>query len=150
LIRAGESDNDAVSETFSNVTNFILLLLALFVAISLGTVRWWLPLLFPGFTPATTQLALRLTYLTFPSVVFLALSGLLAAVLNRYNRFTLPAFAPALSSVFVIAAALLSGGERAIYIVGFATAAGAIAQFLLLVPAAARLGIRYRPILNVR
>src|SRR4029077_10639947 len=39
-------------------------------------------------------------------------------------------------------------GEKAIYLVGIATAVGFLLQFLLLVPAMAYLGIRYRPLLR--
>jgi len=70
--------------------------------------------------------------------------------LNGFHKFALGAFAPALSSIVVIAAIFLAHGDRAIYFVAIATAAGFLVQDVLLVPAVASLGIRYKPVFNFR
>lgn len=143
-------DRARASETFSIVTNFVLLLLALMVACGMLAAPTWLPLLFAGFSPATLALTVRLIYIVFPAVLFLALSGILTAALNGFHRFALPALAPALSSIAVIAAAVFARGDHAVYIVGAATAAGFALQGVFLIPAAASLGLRYRPVLDLR
>jgi putative peptidoglycan lipid II flippase len=149
LLQADESgDRDKLSETFSVVTSFVLLFLVAIVSCAMFTAHEWLGLLFPGFSPPTMAVSARLIYIIFPSVLFVALAGLLTAVLNGFHKFALAASAPALSSIAVIAAAFLARGEKAIYIVGIATAVGFLLQFLLLVPATAYLGIRYRPSLR--
>ena len=143
-----EADAARRSQTFSVVTNFALLLLLVLVACCLPGAHRWLSWLFPGFSPATLEMAVRLVYIIFPAVLFLAVAGILTAVLNGSHRFALAAFAPALSSITVIATVLFARGDRAIYAVGIATAAGFLLQCLVLVPATAALGIRYRPVLN--
>lgn len=143
-------DRAKLSQTFSVITNFVLLFLAAIVCCALVTASKWLPLLFPGFGTATAEVTLRLIYIIFPSVVFVALAGILTATLNAFHKFSLAAIAPALSSITVIAAALLAHGNRAIYVVGWATAVGFVLQLLLLVPAIAALGIGYRPVLSLR
>ena len=149
LLQADASgDRDKLSETFSVVTSFVLLFLIAIVSCAMITAHRWLGLLFPGFSASTMAVSVRLIYIIFPSVLFVALAGLLTAVLNGFHKFALAAFAPALSSVAVVAAALLARGEKAIEIVGIATAVGFLLQFLLLVPATAYLGIRYRPLLR--
>lgn len=146
LLQADESgDRDRLSETFSVVTSFVLLFLIAIVSCAMITAHEWLGLLFPGFSAPTLAVSARLIYIIFPSVIFVALAGLLTAALNGFHKFALAALAPALSSITVVAAVLLARGEEAIYIVGIATAAGFLLQFLLLVPATAALGIRYRP-----
>jgi len=70
--------------------------------------------------------------------------------LNGHNRFALVSVAPAFASTAVIVAAFFARGDRAVYIVGIATAIGFLLQCLMLVPAAASLGIRYRPNFNFR
>ena len=141
-------DRVRLSETFSVVTTFVLLLLVTTITAGMVTVRWWLPLLFSGFGPATISTTIRLVYIIFPAVLFVALAGILTAVQNGFQKFALAAFAPALSSITVIVAALLAHGDKAIYIVGFATAFGFILQFVFLLPATAFLGIRYTFTLN--
>jgi len=143
-------DRSRVSETFSVVMNFILLVMIAAVTCGVVTAHRWLPLLFPGFDRVTSALAVRLIYIILPAIVFLALTGIFTAVLNAYHKFALAAFAPALSSVAIISAALLVRGERAIYGVGIATTIGFMFQCFLLLPAVARLGVGYRPIFNFR
>src|ERR1051325_676245 len=138
------------SEAFSVVTNFSLLVLIFVISLALPGAHVWLAWLFPGFSPATLGVAVHLVYLIFPAVIFLAGAGILTSVLNGYHKFALASFAPAIASTAVITAVLLARGERAIYVVGVATAAGFLLQFLVLAPAAASLGIRYRPIFNFR
>ncbi len=150
LSRDDEQSPAKISETFSVITNFVLLVLLLAVAIATATARYWLPRLFAGFTPVSNALAIQLTYIVLPAVMFLALAGILTAVLNGFHRFTVATFAPALSSICVIAAVWLSKGNIAIYVVTIATAVGFLLQCLVLLPAAASLGIQYRPILNLR
>src|SRR5207247_2635865 len=142
--------SDLVSETFSVVMNFILLVMIAAVTCGVVTAHRWLPLLFRGFDRVTSALAVRLIYIILPAIVFLALTGIFTAVLNAYHKFALAAFAPALSSVAIISAALLVRGERAIYGVGIATTIGFMFQCFLLLPAVARLGVGYRPIFNFR
>ena len=143
-------DRDRLSETFSVVTTFVLFLLLTTISAGIITVHWWLPLLFSGFGAATMNTATRLVYIIFPAVLFVALAGILTAVLNGFHKFGLAASAPALSSVSVIGAALVARGDKAIYIVGYATALGFILQFILLLPGTAILGIRYRFVVDLR
>lgn len=138
------------SQSFSVVTTFSLLVLVIIIAFLLPSAHFWLGWLFPGFSPRTMALAVELVFIIFPAVVFLAGAGILTAVLNGRHKFALASFAPAFASGVVIAAVLFARGERAIYVVGAATAAGFLLQFLVLVPAAASLGIRYRPDFNFR
>ena len=148
-----ESPDEApekASVTFSVITNFALLV---FVAIvSCGTIaaRLWLPVLFPGFDSSTAELAVRLIYVIFPALPFLAVAGILTALLNGFHKFWLAAFAPAVASISVIAAALFLHGNHAIYAVGIATATGFVLQCVVLLPATASLRVRYRPILDFR
>ena len=138
------------SEIFSVITSFVIATLALVLGVALLTVHYWLPLLFAGFDPATSALAVRLTQIILPGILFLALAGILTGLLNGFHRFALAAFAPALSSLTIIAAVVFARGPNAILIVGVATTVGFFAQFVLLVPSAFRLGIRFRPWLALR
>lgn len=145
-----DEDPAKASVTFSVITNFALLVLVVIVSCGVMSARFWLPRLFPGFNPATADLAVRLVYFIFPALPFLAVTGILTALLNGFHKFWLAALTPAVSSISVISAALILHGDRAIYGVGIATAVGFILQCAVLLPGAASLGVRYRPILNFR
>jgi putative peptidoglycan lipid II flippase len=145
-----EQDPGKASSTFSVITNFTLLVFVVIVICGTVGARFWLPWLFPGFRPSTAELAVRLVYIVFPALPFLAIAGILTALLNGFHRFVIAALAPAISSIAVIVAALFLHGERAIYAVGAATAVGFLLQCAVLLPATASLNIRYRPILDFR
>lgn len=144
------ADEGKKSQAFSVVATFSLLVLVLIISFSLPAAHLWLGWLFPGFSPVTMDLAVHLVFIIFPAVIFLAGAGILTAVLNGCHKFALASFAPAFASAAVIGAVFFARGERAIYVVGIATAGGFLLQFLVLVPAAASLGIRYRPDFNFR
>jgi len=145
-----EEDPEKASQTFSIITNFTLLVFAVIVLCGTLGARWWLPVLFPGFKPATAELAVRLVYIIFPALPFLAIAGILTALLNGFHRFLAAAIAPAVSSVAVIFAALFLRGENAIYAVGIATAIGFVLQCAVLLPASGALSIRYSLLLDFR
>lgn len=141
-------DREQISKTFSNVANFVLLILSFATLICVLTAQYWLPMLFAGFSAETMKVAVHLTYIIFPAVLFLAFSGILTAVLNGFHRFALAAFAPALGSIAVITGVLIAHGEKAIYLAGTATAIGFALQCSMLIPATRSLGIRYHPVLR--
>jgi putative peptidoglycan lipid II flippase len=142
------NDRQKISETFSVITTFALVTLTIAVLCGMATARLWLPWLFSGYGPVTMELTLRLTYIIFPAVLFLAVAGILTAVLNGFHKFALPAFAPAIASIIVIVSIVAARGSNAIYTVSIATAIGFLLQCLVLVPATAALGLNFRPSLN--
>lgn len=89
---------------------FSALALAVIVVVVAGIVA--APLIItvfaPGFTRDPHQLSLSVTLLrmTFPYLLFIALTALLSGVLNTFGRFAIPAFTPALLNVSFITAAL--------------------------------------------
>ncbi len=145
-----ENRPEEASTTFSVITNFTLLVLLGIMACFLAGAHRWLPALFPGFTGTTDAAAIKLIYIIFPTLPLLAAAGILSALLNGFHKFWLPALAPAFASLSVIAATVFARGTQAVYTVGIATAVGFLAQFIVLVPAAAALGIRYQPVLDFR
>jgi len=151
LLQENPDDDPAkASTTFSVVANFTLLLFLVIVACGTLSARFWLPALFPGFDSSTAHLAVQLIYIIFPALPFLAAAGILTALLNGFHRFWLAAFAPALASLPVIMAAVFLRGDLAIYALGIATALGFFLQWLVLLPGAASLTLRYRPVLDFR
>jgi putative peptidoglycan lipid II flippase len=109
----------------------------------------------PGFLDEPEKFGLTVTFtrLTFPYLLFMALTALFSGVLNALYRFAAAAAAPILLNVFLILALL--GLARALPTPGHAlswgVAAGGVAQVLLIVAASHRAGVRLhlpRPRLN--
>lgn len=109
------------------------------------------PIAAPGFTaaPGLIALAVELTRIIFVAMLFLALSVYVTGFLQAHNHFTVPAFAPLLFNVVIIAGTLVLGTRYGIHGLAISWILGTAAQFLIQLPAARRYGLRLgRPQLN--
>ncbi|MCZ6605379.1 MAG: murein biosynthesis integral membrane protein MurJ, partial [Alphaproteobacteria bacterium] len=99
----------------------------------------------PGFKadPATFQLAVDLTRLTFPYILFMAITALFGGVMNSLGRFAAAAAAPVLLNIVLIAALIFLrlAMETAGHALAWGVLAAGAAQFLLLAVALARAGM---------
>lgn len=145
-----QQDKEGAWHVFSLVVNFVALALITLIVVGVTTARWWLPLIFSGFSRHTLELSLRLTYIIFPAIAFLGIAGIVGALLNSLNHFVVPAASPVCSSLLVIPVLLLARTERAIYLVTAATACGLALQLFIQLPTAHKLGAGYHPVFDFR
>ena len=102
--------------------------------------------LFTGstFSPADDDLTVTLTQILFPIVVLLGLNGLVVGVLNAYDHFSIPAIAPLVWNVVIIAGLVflrdLWEGPKEIYAYAVGVLAGTAVQFAMALPALRRIG----------
>ena len=107
------------------------------------------PKLSPEEAKRTTELAVLLFRVFALQILFYGIGALAMGILNSHRRFLLPALAPVLNNLLVIASfgayALLvsTRTETAIYVLAFGTTLGVGLMSLVLLPAVWRLG--YRP-----
>ncbi len=106
------------------------------------------PIAAPGFaaSPGLIAVTVHLTRVIFVAMLFLALAVYLTAFLQAHNDFTVPAFAPLLFNLTIIAGTLWLGPRLGIQGLALAWIAGTAAQFVVQLPAARRHGLRLRPI----
>nr|MBA2515452.1 murein biosynthesis integral membrane protein MurJ [Solirubrobacterales bacterium] len=112
------------------------------------------PLTGDGFTPALDTLTTGLTRVLFPIVVLLALNGLVVGVLNAHDHFSIPAIAPLIWNLVIIAGLVLLtplfDGDDRLYAYAIGVLAGTIVQFAICLAALGRIGFSLRPSLNLR
>src|SRR5918993_2463195 len=96
--------------------------------------------------PQKFALAVDLTRITFPYLIFISLVSLFSGVLNSLTRFTAAAFAPALLNLALIAALLAvpDGGPATAKAMALAVIAGGIFQLALCWGATVRAGVKLR------
>ena len=105
--------------------------------------------------PARFQQVVTLTRWLFPFLAFIGVAALCTGTLNVLGRFSLPAFAPALQNVAVIAAPfalfplLVPLGVDPIYALVIGTLLGGLLQVLVQLPPLRRAGMLPRPILSL-
>jgi len=135
---------------FRVTTTFSAVVLSALVVLGMSTARFWLPLVFSGFSPGQLQLSLQILYVIFPSIVFLGLAGIVAALLNSLAHFTTPALSPAMYALATVPVLLLAPQNRLVQWLTIATAFGLAAQLFVQLPTAAALGVHWRPNFNFR
>jgi putative peptidoglycan lipid II flippase len=102
----------------------------------------------PGFAedPGKFGIAVELTRITFPYLLFIALVALQGGVLNSVDRFAAAAATPVLLNLFMITALLLMNwfGWRDGRALAWAVTGAGLAQFLWLLSSCARAGLALR------
>lgn len=98
------------------------------------------------------DLAVALTRITFPYIFLISLSSLAGGILNTWNRFSIPAFTPALLNVSMI---LVGGGlapffDRPIFALAISVVVGGVAQLAFQLPYLAKIGMLTWPKINLK
>jgi putative peptidoglycan lipid II flippase len=138
LEKGGRERARAFAEQVLAILLWLLLLLTALFEIAMP---WAMYVLAPGFAddPATFDLTVELTRLTFPYLMFISLVALLGAMLNALGRFAAYAAAPILLNVCLIVALLGAAWfETPAHALAWGVAAAGVAQFLMLVAVAHR------------
>jgi putative peptidoglycan lipid II flippase len=103
-VRETEGEERA-RQFFAHLTGTMLVVLAIVALLGIATAPWLTMLYASGYEAERLELTVDLTRLVFPYIFFMGLAALAAGALNAYQRFAVPAFAPALLNVALIAAA---------------------------------------------
>jgi putative peptidoglycan lipid II flippase len=109
-----------------------------------------MPLLTAGdeFTPELDALTAGLSQVLFPIVVLLGLNGLVVGVLNAYDHFTVPAVAPVVWNLVIIACLVglkpLFHGDEQLYAYAIGVLAGTVVQFAMALPVLRRVGFELK------
>ena len=140
-------------EAFRFAGSFITVIALLTGALTLAGMAFPQPLvaLFADYAdPATTQLAVSLTRVMFPTVLFSGVAFSLVGVLQAQDHFTAPALMSAVSNGVIILYFFTLDAKLGIFGLAGAYLAGWLLQGVIQVPPLGRLGFRYRPGLDLR
>ena len=101
------------------------------------------PLTGDDFSAELDQLMIGLSQVLFPIVLLLGLNGLLVGILNAYDHFTIPALAPLVWNVVIIAVLVVLrpyfDGPDQLYAYAIGVLAGTFVQLVMCVPVLRRL-----------
>ena len=148
-----KKDDQEAWKLASSIFNLILVVISiasLLAAIFAPQVVRYI--LAPGFVdqPAKEALTINLTRLMLPSAAIFALSGLVMGILNSYQKFFIPALAPAMYQIGMIIGVLVLSPSLGIYGLAWGVLIGALLHLLLQVPSLVRLGGGYTPTLGIK
>ncbi|MGE4276515.1 MAG: murein biosynthesis integral membrane protein MurJ [Lawsonibacter sp.] len=140
-------------EAFRFAGNFITVIALLTAALTVLGMVFPQPLvtLFADYEdPQTTALAVSLTRVMFPTVLFSGIAFSLVGVLQAQDRFTAPALMSAVSNLVIIAYFIGLNSSFGIYGLAAAYLVGWLLQGLIQIPSLRRLNYRYHPVLQLR
>lgn len=144
-------DRRGVWELVSGVLNVVLLLVAGLGGLAALTAPWLIAhLLAPGFTPAQQALTVDLMRLVLLSTLIFAASGVVMGTLHAHQHFLLPAIAPCLYNLGIIAGALFLAPRIGIYGLAWGVVGGALMHLLVQVPGLIRHQARWHATLALR
>lgn len=95
------------------IFTLVTLVLGALVAVCIIFAPQIMPVFAPGYRddPVMMEAIVRMSRLLFPTVVLLAITGVVVSILNSYEHFTLPAVAPIFWNLIVLLA-IFFGAER--------------------------------------
>ncbi len=105
--------------------------------------------LVPGRDAEFRDLAASLSRILLVTPAIFAASTFCASVLNAYHRFAVAALAPLMYNLAIIGGAFFLSGPLGIHGLAIGAAVGALLHLLIQVPALARLGMHWRPIVDL-
>ncbi len=149
-----QQGEEATRTFIAYVSGLLTLVLALVTALGIIAAPWVIWATAPGFVDSPEKFALTsdLLRVTFPYILLISLSSLAGAILNTWNRFSVPAFVPTLLNVSMIifAVFLTPYFDPPVMALGWAVLAGGLAQLLYQLPYLKKIGMLVLPRLNLR
>jgi putative peptidoglycan lipid II flippase len=146
-----EGDGAVAARHFANESlSALVTALLILTAIAEISMPWLMYIIAPGFTdsPEKFDLAVLLTRITFPYLLFVSVVALYSGMLNALHRFAAAAFAPVMLNIVLIAvmAAVALAGygntPEAGVALAWGVAAGGVVQLIVLLFASGRSGMK--------
>jgi len=115
---------------------------------------WVIMVTAPGFADTADKFALttQLLKITFPYILLISLASLVGAILNTWNRFSVPAFAPTLLNVSMIGFALFAAPlfHPPVLALAWAVTVGGVLQLFYQLPHLKKIGMLVLPRISLR
>lgn len=153
MIKEGEGRRGGSQEAWRLSSNIANLLSVVLIAASILAILFIGPLirlLTPGFSAEAVAQTAALSRIMFLSPLLLGLSGVVGGILQSAKRFFSYSLAPIFYNLGIIAGALWLAPRLGLAGLAWGVVIGAAAHLLVQMPALAKLGFRYRPVLYLR
>ena len=126
-----------LSENFANnIFNLLILGLLLLIIIIEILMPLFVLLIAPGFEKDSQkiELAITLTRITFPFLLFISLASFFSAILNAHNKFAIASAAPIILNILLIGVLIFGKilNDQLVYYLSYAVTISGILQFIFL------------------
>ncbi|GAI58885.1 unnamed protein product, partial [marine sediment metagenome] len=129
---SSHGDAERTGSVVSSLMNITFLSLSTVCIAYTFLAPWIIPLIAPGFDEESISLAIKLTRIISPIIIWGGLIGVLVAILHSFKRFALPAFRFILYNSIIIGFVYFFHSRMGIFSLALAVSGGVLAQFFLL------------------
>jgi putative peptidoglycan lipid II flippase len=147
----GRQDREGASRLTSSVINLAFLATALLAVLVAGSAPWLVKhVIASGFAPEQQALTAGLMRLTLLSTLVFSVSGAVMSVLHAHQHFLLPALAPILYNVGIIAGTVFLAGRWGVWGLAVGAVAGSTMHLLIQLPGLLHYRVRWVPVLGLQ
>ncbi|MGI6224649.1 MAG: murein biosynthesis integral membrane protein MurJ [Peptococcales bacterium] len=134
----------------STIFNLVMVLMIIGITLGLIFTPQLVKILVPGFTVEAFNLTVLLTRVMFAQSFFMALNGISQGILHSYKHFFAPALGSVLYNLGIIVVGILLVDKIGILGFSIGVVLGAALNFLVQVPALIKIGLKYKPVFNIK
>lgn len=149
-----QKGEEATRTFVAYVSGLLTLVLALVTILGMLAAPWVIYITAPGFVDSPDKFALTsaLLRVTFPYILLISLASLAGAILNTWNRFSIPAFAPTFLNVSMIGFSLFAAPyfHPPVMALAWAVVVGGVLQLGYQLPHLKKIGMLVLPRLNLK
>lgn len=145
---------DATRVFVAYVSGLLTLALAVVTVAGMLAAPWVIMVTAPGFADTADKFTLttQLLRITFPYILLISLASLAGAILNTWNRFSIPAFAPTFLNISMIGFTLFAAPyfHPPVLALAWAVTVGGVLQLVYQLPHLKKIGMLVLPRVNFR
>ncbi|WP_313487019.1 murein biosynthesis integral membrane protein MurJ [Pseudescherichia sp.] len=145
---------DATRVFVAYVSGLLTLVLAIVTIAGMLAAPWVIMVTAPGFADTVDKFTLttQLLKITFPYILLISLASLVGAILNTWNRFSVPAFAPTFLNISMIGFALFAAPlfHPPVLALAWAVTVGGVLQLFYQLPHLKKIGMLVLPRISLR
>lgn len=135
-------------ETTNNLINIVLLFMVVSMVMMFFLMPYLMPFIVPKFDSERMNLAIKYSRLLMITPIFFSLSYILGGILNCYKRFFAYSLAPLVYNLSIIVGTAFIAPKYGLIGVIYFVIIGSFLHLLIQLPAAIKLGYRYRFLIN--
>lgn len=136
--------NNEAQKLSSGIINMLFVGLMLMAGVGILCAPYLVKFVAPGFQGETFELAISLSRILFPAIIFFGIASIFGGILNAYQHFSTPAFTPLALNLCIIITTFAFCAKLGIVSLTIGVVIGGLAQLLMQIPALIKKGMRYR------
>ena len=144
-----KGENEEGWQVASIVINLVVILMLSAISLGMLFTPDLIRLLVPGFNASEIGMTVYLTRIMFIQTFFMGLSGVAMGILNSYKHFVTPAVGSVLYSLSIVVVGGVLGPRIGIVAFAIGVVIGAVLNFAVQLPVLLKLGLRYKPVLQL-